>query len=65
MADFLQMVLHTDIPALIARPALMQPEYAAEASLSLSYAVIFPWRLNWSLLNLCDKKGCYVSVSLQ
>lgn len=36
MADFLQMVLHTDIPALIARPALMQPEYAAEASLSLS-----------------------------
>lgn len=36
MADFLQMVLHTDIPVLIAMPALMQPEYAAEASLSLS-----------------------------
>lgn len=35
MADFLQMVLHTDIPVLIAMPALMQPEYAAEASLSL------------------------------
>lgn len=32
---------------------------------SLSLSMIFPWYLNCSLLNLCDKKGCYVSVSLQ